>query len=102
MKSDLVHHRVQPGPQVQWPKANLKTAGAQEPNFDEATKRTLLEPALLERLVTEVKETVATDVALRGARKSSFGALNLWAIRRNRRYSAYGRKKPRIVTGFGY
>ena len=72
MKSDLVHRRVQ------------------------------MEPAILERLVTEVKETVATDVALRGAAKSSFSALDLWAIRRNRRYSAYGRKQPRIVTGFGY
>ena len=72
MKSDLVHSRVQ------------------------------MEPAILERLVTEVKETVATDVAMRGAAKSSFSALDLWAIRRNRRYSAYGRKKPRIVTGFGY
>jgi len=72
MKSDLVHRRVQ------------------------------MEPAILERLVTEVRETVATDVALRGASKSSFSALDLWAIRRNRRYSAFGRKQPRIVTGFGY
>ena len=72
MKSDLVHRRVQ------------------------------MDEAILERLVTEVKETVATDVALRGAPKSSFSALDLWAIRRNRRYSAYGRKQPRIVTGFGY
>ena len=73
MKSDLVHSRVQ------------------------------MEPAILERLVTEVIETVATDVALRGAAEQrSFSALNLWAIRRNRRYSAYGRKQPRIVTGFGY
>jgi hypothetical protein len=72
MKSDLVHSRVQ------------------------------MEPAILERLVTEVKETVATGVALPEARKSSFGTLDLWAIRRNRRYSAFGRKQPRIVTGFGY
>lgn len=74
MKSDVVHSRVQ------------------------------MEPAILERLVTEVKETVATEVALPGARapKSTFSALNLWAIRRNRRYSASGRKQPRIVTGFGY
>ena len=73
MKSDLVHSRVQ------------------------------MEPAILERLVTEVKETVATDVALRGAAEQrSFSALNLWAIRRNRRYSAFGRKQPHIVTGFGY
>ena len=74
MKSDLVHSRVQ------------------------------MEKAILEKLVAEVKETVATEVAVAddNARKSSFSALNLWAIRRNRRYSAYGRKKPRIVTGFGY
>ena len=102
MKSDLVHRRVQTGPVAQWPKANNETADAKEPNLNQATKRTLLEPAILERLVTEVKETVATDVALRGAAKNSFSALNLWAIRRNRRYSATGRKKPRIVTGFGY
>ena len=69
---------------------------------DLAHRRVQMEPAILERLVTEVKETVATEVALRGAEKSSFSALNLWAIRRNRRISAYGRKKPRIVTGFGY
>ena len=74
MKSDLVHSRVQ------------------------------MEPAILERLVTEVKETVATEVALPStdARKGSFSALDLWAIRRNRRYSASGRRQPRIVTGFGY
>lgn len=74
MKSDLVHSRVQ------------------------------MEKAILDRLVSEVKETVATDVAVSDelARKSSFGTLDLWAIRRNRRYSAYNRKQPRIVTGFGY
>ncbi|HWB93858.1 MAG TPA: hypothetical protein VG605_18495 [Puia sp.] len=77
MKSDLVHPRVQ------------------------------VEPAILQRLVTEVKETVATDVAMpqaktpSQAKKSSFGALNLWAIRRNRR-TVYGRKQPNIVNGFGY
>lgn len=74
MKSDLVHTRVQ------------------------------MEKTILDRLVTEVKETVATDVALSNgnARKSSFGTLDLWAIRRNRRYWASGRKQPRIITGFGY
>ena len=72
MKSDLVHSRVQ------------------------------MEPAILEQLVKEVKETVATDVAAPKARNNTFGALQLWAIRRNRRYSAHTRKQPRIVTGFGY
>lgn len=72
MKSDLVHSIVQ------------------------------MEPAILKNLVAEVKETVATSVAMPKAPERSFGSLDLWAIRRNRRYSAYGRKQPRIVTGFGY
>jgi|HubBroStandDraft_5_1064220.scaffolds.fasta_scaffold2196579_1 hypothetical protein len=73
MKSDLMHRRVQ------------------------------VEPTILKNLVTEVRETVATDVEMSEARKSSFGILNLWDIRRNRRYAAHNtRKQPRIVTGFGY
>jgi hypothetical protein len=72
MKSDLVHSRVQ------------------------------MEPAILEQLVKEVKETVATDVAVPKAPKASFGALQMWAIRRNRRYVAHTRKQPGIVNGFGY
>jgi hypothetical protein len=62
-----------------------------------------MEPTLLRNLVTEVKETVATDVDMPEERKPSFGILNLWDIRRNRRYAAHNtRKQPRIVTGFGY
>lgn len=73
MKSDLVHSIVQ------------------------------MEPTLLRNLVTEVKETVATDVDMPEERKPSFGILKLWDIRRNRRYAAHNtRKQPRIVTGFGY
>jgi hypothetical protein len=73
MKSDLLHSKVQ------------------------------MEKNILDRLVTEVRETVATDVKLPAARKSSsFGALNLWAIRRKSRYVAHTRKKPAIITGLGY
>jgi hypothetical protein len=72
MKSDLVHSKVQ------------------------------MEPAILENLVREVKETVATGVNLAPARKRSFGALDLWAIRRRRRYIAHTRKQPAIITGSGY
>ena len=62
-----------------------------------------MEPSILKNWMTEVKETVATDVVLPGAGKSpAFSALKLWDIRRNRRYSAHTRKQPRIVTGFGY
>ena len=73
MKSDLMHSRVQ------------------------------MEPGILKRLVTEVPETVATDVQLPKEKKNSFGVVSLWNIRRNSRYAAHARnKKPRIVTGIGY
>jgi hypothetical protein len=73
MKSDLVHSIVQMDRQV------------------------------LDRLVTEVRETVATDVEFSKARSSSFGVVGLWNIRRNSRYAAHARnKKPRIVTGISY
>ncbi len=66
-------------------------------------RRVQMEPTILKNLVTEVKETVATDLEMPGARKSTFGILNLWDMRRNRRYAAHNtRKQPRIVTGIGY
>jgi hypothetical protein len=102
MKSDLVHSIVQTGPQVQWPKANPETAGAKEPNLEKAMKRTLLEPSILKNWMTEVKETVATDVAVnRTSNKQSLN-LNLWAMRRNGRYASNARRKPGIITGLGY
>lgn len=62
-----------------------------------------MEPNILKRLVTEVHETVATDVAFPKVKKNSFGVVSLWNIRRNSRYAAHARnKKPRIVTGIGY
>ncbi len=72
MKSDLVHSRVQ------------------------------MDRNILDKLVTEVRETVATDVEFAGAERPSFSALKLWSIRRNSRFAYNGRRKPRIVTGFGY
>jgi hypothetical protein len=69
----------------------------------EAThSRVQLESNILEGLVTEVKETVARDVRMPEAKKSTFGALDMWAMRRKTRYVAYTRKKPAIITGFGY
>jgi hypothetical protein len=64
--------------------------------------RVQLEGNILERLVTEVQETVAKDVNMPEAKKSTFGALDMWALRRKTRYVAYTRKKPAIITGFGY
>jgi hypothetical protein len=62
-----------------------------------------MEADILKRLVTEVPETVATDVQLAKEKKNTFGVVSLWNIRRNSRYAAHARnKKPRIVTGIGY
>ena len=71
MKSDLVHSRVQ------------------------------MEPSILKQWMTEVKETVATDVAVNEETKNSL-TLNLWAMRRKARYASNGRRKPGIITGLGY
>ena len=60
-----------------------------------------MEPAILKNWMTEVKETVATDVAVRNANKSSLH-LHLWAMRRSGRYASNARRKPGIITGFGY
>lgn len=72
MKSDVMHSRVQ------------------------------MEPAILKNLVTEVKETVATEVVYSKPRKRSFGTVQLWNMRRKSRYAAHPRKQPTIITGFGY
>jgi hypothetical protein len=73
MKSDLVHSRVQ------------------------------LEEDILKRLVTEVAETVATDVNLPNKKQTpAFGVLSLWNLRRNSRSARNAIKQPRIVTGIGY
>ncbi len=73
MKSELMHSRVQ------------------------------LERDILERLVTEVHETVAKDVKVAKANPAPrFGALNLWSIRRNSRSARTAIKQPSIVTGFGF
>jgi len=71
MKSDLVHSIVQ------------------------------MEPSILKHWMTEIKETVATGVAISEERKSSL-SLNLWAMRRKGRYASNSRRKPGIITGLGY
>jgi len=45
-----------------------------------------MEEELLKQLVTEVKETVATDFQMRKtAKKPSFGTLDLWNIQRKKK-----------------
>jgi hypothetical protein len=65
--------------------------------------RVQLESDILKRLVSEVQETVATDVQLAKAKRTpNFGVLNLWSLRRNSRSARQAIRQPRIVTGFGF
>jgi len=61
-----------------------------------------MEPTILRKLMEEVKETVATDVEYAKEVKSSFGALDLYKIRRNRKPQGSLRKGGNIVTGLSY
>ena len=61
-----------------------------------------MEPAILKQLVTEVNETVATEVAEEKEEKSSFSAVDLWNIRKHGRYAGKPRQKGTIVTGISY
>jgi hypothetical protein len=42
-----------------------------------------MEPELLKRLVTEVKETVAVDVKVPQAKRNTLRVVDLWNIQRN-------------------
>ena len=42
-----------------------------------------MEPEVLNNLVREVKETLATDINMPGVKKRLFTAADLWNIRRN-------------------
>jgi hypothetical protein len=44
-----------------------------------------MEYAVLENLLAEVKETLATDIKMPEKTKPSFGITDLWKIRRNAR-----------------
>jgi len=68
-------------------------------NSDVMHAKVQMEPAILKNLTAEVKETLAKEL-LAKPRKGSFGALQLWNIRRNGRRMVL--RNPRIVTGFGY
>ena len=42
-----------------------------------------MEYGVLQELLTEVKETLATDIKLPEPKKKTFGIVDLWNIRRN-------------------
>jgi hypothetical protein len=70
-------------------------------NSNVMPSRVQMEPVLLQHLVAEVKETVATGIKMNEAAKpSSFKAINLWNIRRNGRFVNNGsvRKKSASIS----
>jgi hypothetical protein len=68
-------------------------------NSDVMHSRVQMEPILLQQLVAEVKETIATGVNPPGTAKSpSFKAINFWSIQRNGRYVNYGTKRKKNAT----
>ncbi len=61
-----------------------------------------MKPAILKELMTEVKETVATEVETSKDNKSSFAAVDMWNIRKHGRYAGKPRQKGTITTGISY
>jgi hypothetical protein len=53
--------------------------------IDEMPSIVQMEPAVLNNLVREVKETLATDIKMPEVKKRPFTAVDLWNIRRNAR-----------------
>ena len=103
MKSDVAHGIVQDGPQAHRPKANEKMLNEPALFSEKAPRRIQLEKPILERLVAEVKETIATDVELSKANKpAAFSVVDLWNIRKGRRTAAGFRKYPINITGLSY
>ena len=61
--------------------------------------RVQMEPVLLKNLVAELKETIATGIAMHeNAKPSSFKAINFWNIRRNGRFVNSGSKRKKITS----
>jgi hypothetical protein len=60
-----------------------------------------MEPALLQHLVTEVKETIATGIEMpHNAKPVSFKAINFWNIQRKGKFvnSGSARKKSKVIS----
>jgi hypothetical protein len=46
-----------------------------------------MEPELFSKLVSEVRETVATGISANKKGKRPFGVVDLWHIQKNRKYT---------------
>ncbi|MEP6746580.1 MAG: hypothetical protein ABJB86_02580 [Bacteroidota bacterium] len=68
-------------------------------NNNVISSRVQMEPGLLQQLVAQVKETVATEIKMqKNENSSSFKAINLWSIRRNGRFVSNGNKRKKITS----
>jgi hypothetical protein len=56
-----------------------------------------MEPEVFKRLVSEVKETIATDVQMPASQKNSFNTLNLWKINRDKKSARSTFRKWTII-----
>ena len=65
-------------------------------NSNVMPSRVQMEPVLLQQLVAEVKETVATGIKMQeNANPCSFKAINLWNIQRKGKYVNGGTKRKK-------
>jgi len=68
-------------------------------NSNVMPSRVRMEPILLQQLVAEVKETVATGIKMNeSAKPSSFKAIDLWNIRRRGRFVNSGTKRKKSAS----
>jgi len=68
-------------------------------NSDVLHSRVQMEPILLQQLVAEVKETVATGLKTPETTKSSsFKAIDFWGIQRRGRYVNHGSNRKKKAT----
>ena len=62
-----------------------------------------MEREALNKLVTEVKETLATDIQINKTKKSSFGIVDLWQVHRNMKSANRPFKRKRnTITSYIY
>jgi len=67
-------------------------------NSNVMPSRVQMDGTLLQQLVAEVKETIATGVEMPQAAKPSFRAIDLWNIRRNGRFINTGAKRKQSAS----
>jgi hypothetical protein len=67
-------------------------------NSNVMPSRVRMEPTLLQQLVAEVKETVATSVEMQRTAASSFKAIDLWKIRKNGRFANSGNNRKKSTS----